>query len=92
MTTDIVLDAVEQAIWTRNRAGVTDLSGVIHHNDRGSQGGLNWSSQHLMIMEVSDGPTSAAGGSGSSAGDAIPRPAGPGQARGAGVLALDREG
>jgi putative transposase len=37
MTATIVLDAVEQAIWTRNRAGVTDLSGLVHHNDRGSQ-------------------------------------------------------
>jgi putative transposase len=28
---------VEHAIWTRGREGVTDLSGLIHHNDRGSQ-------------------------------------------------------
>ena len=37
MTTSIVLDAVEQAIWTRTRAGVVDLAGLVHHNDRGSQ-------------------------------------------------------
>ena len=37
MTTDIVLDAVEQAIWTRSRSGVTNLAGLVHHNDRGSQ-------------------------------------------------------
>ena len=37
MTTSIVLDAVEQAIWTRARAGVVDLAGLVHHNDRGSQ-------------------------------------------------------
>ena len=37
MTATIVLDAVEQAIWTRNRAGTVDLSGLVHHNDRGSQ-------------------------------------------------------
>jgi putative transposase len=37
MTTSIVLDAVEQAIWTRARAGVVDLTGLVHHNDRGSQ-------------------------------------------------------
>jgi len=37
MTTGIVLDAVEQAIWTRSRAGVTDLNGLVHHNDRGAQ-------------------------------------------------------
>lgn len=37
MTTPLVLDAIEQAIWTRQREGVTDLTGLIHHNDRGSQ-------------------------------------------------------
>jgi putative transposase len=37
MTTPLVLDAIEHAIWTRGREGVTDLSGLIHHNDRGSQ-------------------------------------------------------
>lgn len=37
MTTPLVLDAIEQAIWTREREGVTDLTGLVHHNDRGSQ-------------------------------------------------------
>lgn len=37
MTTQLVLDAIEHAIWTRQREGVDDLSGLIHHNDRGSQ-------------------------------------------------------
>lgn len=37
MTTPLVLDAIEQAIWTRGREGITDLTGLIHHNDRGSQ-------------------------------------------------------
>jgi putative transposase len=37
MTTPLVLDAIEHSIWTRNREGVEDLSGLIHHNDRGSQ-------------------------------------------------------
>jgi putative transposase len=32
-----VLDALEQAVWTRRRDGVADLSGLIHHNDAGSQ-------------------------------------------------------
>jgi len=39
MNTSIVLDAIEQAIWTRQRAGVTDLTGLVHHADRGSQYG-----------------------------------------------------
>ncbi|MEU7769631.1 IS3 family transposase [Nocardia sp. NPDC049190] len=47
MTTPLVLDAIEHAIWTRNHEGVEDLSGLIHHNDRGSQAGFNRSSQHL---------------------------------------------
>lgn len=37
MTTPLVLDAIEHAIWTRKREGVEDLSGLVHHNDRGSQ-------------------------------------------------------
>ena len=37
MTAQLVLDAIEHAIWTRQREGVQDLSGLIHHNDRGSQ-------------------------------------------------------
>lgn len=37
MTTDLVLDALEHAIWTRREAGVEDLSGLVHHTDAGSQ-------------------------------------------------------
>jgi putative transposase len=37
MRTDLVLDALEQALWTRTRQGVTDLSGLVCHNDAGSQ-------------------------------------------------------
>jgi putative transposase len=33
MTTDLVLDAINQAIFTRRREGVKDLSGLVHHND-----------------------------------------------------------
>jgi putative transposase len=33
MTTPLVLDAINQAIWIRRGEGITDLSGVIHHND-----------------------------------------------------------
>jgi transposase InsO family protein len=34
MTAQLVLDAIEHAIWTRQREGVQDLSGLIHHLDR----------------------------------------------------------
>lgn len=37
MTTDLVLDTLEHAIWTRERDGVQDLSGLVHHTDAGSQ-------------------------------------------------------
>jgi putative transposase len=37
MRTSLVLDALEMAIWARGRHGVTDLSGLIHHHDAGSQ-------------------------------------------------------
>ena len=33
MRTELVLDALEQAIWTRTREGVDDLSGLVCHND-----------------------------------------------------------
>jgi putative transposase len=37
MNSQLVLDALEQAVWTRNRSGAGDLNGLIHHTDRGSQ-------------------------------------------------------
>lgn len=37
MRTDLVLDALEMAIWTRARAGVADLTGLVAHHDAGSQ-------------------------------------------------------
>jgi len=37
MTTDLVLDALEQAIWTRDRDGHGDLSALVGHADHGSQ-------------------------------------------------------
>lgn len=37
MTTDLVLDTLEMAMWNRGRAGITDLTGLVHHTDAGSQ-------------------------------------------------------
>ena len=37
MTTALVLDALEHAMWTRARDGVADLAGLVHHHDAGSQ-------------------------------------------------------
>jgi putative transposase len=36
LRTDLALDALEMGIWTRRRAG-HDVSGLIHHSDKGSQ-------------------------------------------------------
>jgi transposase InsO family protein len=41
MHAELVLDALEQALWSR-----TAIKGVVHHSDRGSQCGLNRSTQH----------------------------------------------
>ena len=43
MRTSMVLDALEMARWSRG----TRLQGLRCHSDAGSQGGFNWSSQHL---------------------------------------------
>ena len=45
MHTEFVLDALEQALYARQPERDGEL---IHHSDRGSQGGFNWSSQHLQ--------------------------------------------
>jgi putative transposase len=50
MSTQLVLDAVEHAIWTRGRHGVADLGGVIHHTDAGGQAGFNRWSQHRLDL------------------------------------------
>jgi putative transposase len=49
LATDFVLDALEQAIYDRRSAGVHDL---VHHSDRGTQGGFNRSLQHLDKEEL----------------------------------------
>lgn len=53
--TDLVMIPLRMALWERDRQGHTIGPGqLIHHSDAGSQGGFNWSSQHLVIAEVSD--------------------------------------
>lgn len=37
MNTALVLDALEQALWTRAHEGTTQLAGLIQHHDAGSQ-------------------------------------------------------
>lgn len=37
MRTELVLDTLEHALWTRKQAGVTEVAGLVHHTDAGSQ-------------------------------------------------------
>jgi putative transposase len=37
MRTSLVLDTLEMALWTRERAGMPVTAGLIHHHDNGSQ-------------------------------------------------------
>ena len=46
LRTDLALDALDMGLWARQRAG-QDVTGLVHHSDRGVQGGFKGSSQHL---------------------------------------------
>jgi putative transposase len=46
LRTDLALDALEMAIWTRQGAM---LDGLVHHSDRGVQLGFKGSSQHCLL-------------------------------------------
>lgn len=83
-TTDLVVSALVMALARRSPNGE-----LIHHADRGSQGEINRSSQHLM-MEVADGATTAVGRQGASTGDPVAGPADTGASCRARVLASDR--
>jgi putative transposase len=52
MRTELPLDALEMALWRRR---IKTDSGLIHHSDRGSQGGFNRSSQHPDLGGVRRG-------------------------------------
>ncbi|MDX1876183.1 IS3 family transposase [Mycolicibacterium sp. 120266] len=51
--TSMVTTALKMALWRRDHAqrsigdGLVHRDGLVHHSDAGSQGGFNWSSQHL---------------------------------------------
>lgn len=53
MKTALVLDALEQALWTRRREG-RDLAGLIHHTDAGRRADLT-DRRNTSITEVRDG-------------------------------------
>ena len=59
MKSRLAVTALNNAVARRG-----EVAGCEVHTDRGSQGGFNWSSQHLVIVEVFDGSSSAGSGSG----------------------------
>jgi putative transposase len=52
MTTQLVLDAIDQAIWTRAREARSELADVVHHHDRGSQYGSVAFTEHLAAAGI----------------------------------------
>ncbi len=44
MTAELVADALMMAVWRRGAS-----ESLVHHSDRGSQPGLNWSAQHVKV-------------------------------------------
>ncbi len=53
MTTALVLDALEHALFTRAQEGRRDLCGLIAPNDAGAQAGFNrWSQRRLAVAIV----------------------------------------
>lgn len=48
-TADLPLQAFNHAVWQSN----SDLSELVHHSDRGSQRGFNWSTQHYSRSRIS---------------------------------------
>jgi hypothetical protein len=55
----LATEALEMAVWRRGAS----VKGLIHHSDAGSQGGIKWSSQHLVMEVVRDGRSGASAGS-----------------------------
>lgn len=92
MPTELPLDALEMALWVRDRAG-QDVTGVIQHSDAGSQGVFNLSKQHLMVEVLNVGSESAEAGACISGADPVAGSSVSGVAGGSGaVLARDRFG
>jgi len=46
LRSNLALDALEQALHAR-----PDRSGLVHHSDRGVQGGFKWSSQRCCVLQ-----------------------------------------
>jgi putative transposase len=68
---ELVLGALEYAVWGRGPDGDPAQRRLIHHSDRGAQGGFNRSSQHLDVRSCDAGAQTAAVGLGGPACDAV---------------------
>jgi putative transposase len=86
MTSQLATSALRSAIARRQPAGT-----VVVHSDRGSQGGFNWSSQHLVVEVFSGSSTASSRPSDSSEAEIAWSPEVPAARRG-GVLGTDRQG
>ena len=89
LRSDLAIDALEMAVYSRRN---DDLSELVHHSDRGVQGGFNRLSQHLTNPEVSGGSSTASSGSGNATKDEIARSAVASARSRASVLDRDRQG
>jgi hypothetical protein len=98
MKSRLAVAALDNAVARR-----VNVAGCVLHSDRGSQGGFNWSSQHLPVTEVLSGTTKEADavgttrcaaavgrGQGDAGTDALAGPARAVAGGAAGVLASDR--
>jgi len=84
---ELVVDALAMAVSRRRRPP----AGLVHHSDRGSQGGFNWSSQRLVEEGCGGSGSASCSGSCRAASDAVAGSAVGGAAGGAAaVLAGDR--
>jgi putative transposase len=88
MRTTMVLDAIEMARWSRG----TNLAGLRCHSDAGSQGGINWSSQHLDMEVVDEQAAGVDGDVEREAVDAVTGKSSDSPRVRAGVLGEDRRG
>jgi putative transposase len=57
MSTQLVLNAIEQAIWSRGRAGRDDLTGLVHHTDRGVLGSASVNASLTPASAPRSGPS-----------------------------------
>lgn len=53
MVTDLIMTPLRMALWQRDREGhPIEPKSLVSHSDAGSQGGFNWSSQHVAYPAI----------------------------------------